>query len=215
MKITYIIILILVTLAVALWNRKKSPLCTPLLIWFLTATLVIEVVASVLKFQYDANNLWLYNIYMYIAFPFWFWQLMNGGGKNHQWYFGASVLVLFISALLDQLLFSGWYAINSIVFATGTLLYVLLFIIRIHKAYAVDDIILPNYRMLYLLSGLGFFVLFFFDTLLYATGFLSKPLWNNFTLDQILSRFTNYYFYLLLTFSIIISVNKKIPAMTA
>lgn len=206
MRFTYIIILLIATLATALLYRKRSPLCTNLFIAFIVASLSIEVGASILKYTYDVNNLWLYNIYMYLAFPFWFWRLSQNQGTRKGFWIATAALAL--ATLIENFLFTGFFQVNSLVFAVGTLAYVTLFIARIYYSFGRKDELIPGYEMMFLSAGLGFFVIFFVDTLLYPTGLLSKPFWAGLNLDQVLTRFTNYYFYLLLMFSIVVSANR-------
>jgi hypothetical protein len=208
MKITYIILLLSATLVASLLYRKRSPLCTNLFIAFITATLGIEVGASILKYTFDASNLWLYNIYMYMAFLFWFWQLSKNTGNQSKVRFWLATFSIVVAAFVENFVASDFLQVNSLVFAVGTLCFVLLFISKIYQAFALKDEIIPSYEMMFLSAGLGFFVIFFFDTLLYPTGLLSKPIWAELNLDQILTRFTNYYFYLMLMLSIVVSAKK-------
>jgi len=208
MRFTYIIILLSATLVTTLLYRKRSPLCTNLFIAFISASLAIEIGASILKYTFDANNLWLYNIYMYMAFLFWFWRLAQNQGAGSIKRFWTATAALALATLIENILFTGFFQVNSLVFAIGTLAFVILFIARIYYSFGRKDELIPGYEMMFLSAGLGFFVIFFVDTLLYPTGLLSKPFWAGLNLDQVLTRFTNYYFYLLLMFSIVVSANR-------
>jgi hypothetical protein len=204
MRLTYIIILIIITLAVALIFRKRSVLCTPLLIGFLSITLGIELVANILKYSYRVNNLGVYNVYMVLSFTFWFWWLTKSYVRNRILFYLTS-LILLGTSIIEIFFFGGFNSVHTYVFIVGTLFFVCLFMLRIYRAYAISDSLLPGYELVFLGAGLGFYALFFFDTIFYPTGLLSKPVWLGYNWDQILTRFTNFYFYLMIIISIIIS----------
>jgi hypothetical protein len=175
-----------------------------LLIGFLFFTLLIELIANILKYIAVANNLGVYNLYLYVSFICWFWWLTKEEGKNSYPFYIAST-ILIGTAITEIFLHGGFNTVHTFVFALGTLCFVSLFILRIYRAYAIADALLPTYKLVFLCAGLGFYVLFFFDTIFYPTGLLSKPIWRGYNWDQILTRLTNYYFYIMMMASIVIS----------
>jgi hypothetical protein len=208
MEVTYIILLILATLAVALFFRKRSLLCTPLYIGFLFFTLTIETIAHILKYTYNASNHGVYNVYIYVSFICWFWWLTKKENAKPQLSFWISSTLLIAAAIIENLFIVNLWGITSLAFAVGTLTYVILFILKIYKAFAISDTLIPGYELIFLCAGLGFYVSFFLDILLYPTGLLSNPFWNGYTLDQIISRVVNFYYYFAMAFSIWLGVPK-------
>jgi len=207
MRISYIIMLILITLVVALCYRKRSLLCTPLFIFFLFFTLGVEVVADILKYTFDANNLWVYNLYIYLSFPCWFYWLTKKVKSKPPILFLFSTTLFSITILVENVQISNIWGLNSLSFFIGTVIFVLLFIIKIFKAYAISDEIIPAYQLLFYMAGLVFYVGFFFDILLYPTGLLSQTVLAQMNLDQIISRLINIFYYC----TLVISILKGVP----
>ena len=205
MEVTYIILLILATLAVALFFRKRSLLCTPLYIGFLFFTLTIEIIAHILKYTYKASNHGVYNVYLYVSFICWFWWLTKKDNAKPQLSFWIASSLLIAAAIFENLFIINLWGFTSLAFAVGTISYVILFIQKIYKAFAITDTLIPVYELVFLCAGLGFYVIFLFDILLYPTGLLSNPAWKAYTLDQIISRIVNFYFYITMAISIWLS----------
>lgn len=105
-------------------------------------------------------------------------------------------------AIVEMFFIKTFFEVATFTFSTGVLLYTLMFTLFFKRLLSEEINIHDAGKLLFLCVGLGYFLGFFLDTILYPTGVLNRVMYFGISLDALLVRLVNYFFY----FGLIISI---------
>jgi hypothetical protein len=200
MQFSYIFALQAATIGAFFYYQRKSPVCTPLLLVYLLFSLTIEIAANIMIFTFRSNNLWVYNIFYYISFPFWIYWMSRHQTESNKVMF-ATLFLFLLSIIIDLGWVHGFFQLNTVVYSGGTLILLALFSRVIYQGIIEDKIALQTHTLFFLGSTIIFHVVYFFDTLLFETEMLSKPFLWGYSLDELIARGTSFLFFGMLILS--------------
>jgi hypothetical protein len=160
---------------------------------YLLFMIATEMVAGYYKYTVKGSNIWVYNTYTIISSWFWFYFITRFL-INKKLFFLISAGILGLIFLFENLFFKSFSEISTITFSSGALFYTFLFALFSRRLFRDELKQIPLSWLLFLVTGLGYFIGFFLDTILYPTGMLSKQVWGTLTIDRLLVNIVNYFF---------------------